>query len=86
MLWFPTILAMISALEKADNDQTCRQELTKASERLGKVLSETDIRLLIRSMVQKNGADMYAIFSTVIYMLFLHLSRLYTEILLMLQG
>ncbi|KAK1402881.1 Chromatin assembly factor 1 subunit A [Heracleum sosnowskyi] len=52
------ISAMISALEKADNDQTCKQELTKASERLGKVLSETDIRLLIGSMVQKIGADM----------------------------
>lgn len=68
--------AMISALEKADNDQTGKQELTKASERLGKVLSETDIRLLIGSMVQKIGADMYAIYNIpVMYMLFIHLYR-----------
>ncbi|KAL1803170.1 hypothetical protein ACET3Z_031817 [Daucus carota] len=52
------VSALISALEKVDHDQTHRQELTKASERLGKVLSEADIRLLIGSMVQKIGADM----------------------------
>lgn len=72
MLWFCCIPAMISALEKADNDQTCIQELTKASERLAKVLNETDIRLLIGSMVQKIGADMYGIYnSPVMYMLLL---------------
>lgn len=64
MLRFACVSALISALEKVDHDQTHRQELTKASERLGKVLSEADIRLLIGSMVQKIGADMYADFGS----------------------
>ncbi|KAK3007227.1 hypothetical protein RJ639_016169 [Escallonia herrerae] len=52
------VSAMITALEKSENDQDCKQEQMKASARLGKVLSEADIRLLVESMVQKNNADM----------------------------
>ncbi|KAK3001998.1 hypothetical protein RJ639_021777, partial [Escallonia herrerae] len=52
------VSAMITVLEKSENDQDCKQEQMKASARLGKVLSEADIRLLVESMVQKNNADM----------------------------
>lgn len=49
---------MISALQMSENHQNHKHDLTKASERLGKVLSEADIRLLVQSMEQKNGANM----------------------------
>ncbi|XP_074332597.1 chromatin assembly factor 1 subunit FAS1-like isoform X2 [Apium graveolens] len=49
-----SVCAMIAALEKPESDQSCRQLLMKASERLDRVLSETDIRLLVGSMIQKN--------------------------------
>ncbi|KAK4436092.1 Chromatin assembly factor 1 subunit FAS1 [Sesamum alatum] len=52
------VSAMINALEKPDNYPNYPQELTKASEKLSKVLHEADIRLLIESMSQKNGAEM----------------------------
>ncbi|KAK2988132.1 hypothetical protein RJ640_017464, partial [Escallonia rubra] len=52
------VSAMITALEKSESDQDCKQEQIKASARLAKVLSEADIRLLVESMVQKNSADM----------------------------
>uniref|UniRef100_A0A5B6YTU5 Putative chromatin assembly factor 1 subunit FAS1 n=1 Tax=Davidia involucrata TaxID=16924 RepID=A0A5B6YTU5_DAVIN len=52
------VSAMITTLQKSESPQNCGHELTKASERLVKVLSEADIRLLIENMVQKNGADM----------------------------
>ncbi|KAL8103663.1 hypothetical protein AgCh_028020 [Apium graveolens] len=45
VLMFLSDRAVISALEKADNNETCKQELTKVSEKLGKVLGETDIHL-----------------------------------------
>lgn len=53
------IAAMIATLQKSESDQSCRQLLMKASERLGKVLSETDIRLFVDSMVHKNKVDRY---------------------------
>lgn len=49
---------MITALQKSESDQTCRQELMKSLERLSKVSSDADIRLSIGNMVQKNGVDM----------------------------
>lgn len=52
-----SVCAMIAALQRSESDQSCRQLLMKASERLGKVLSETDIRLFVDSMVQKKKVD-----------------------------
>ncbi|KAL3833932.1 hypothetical protein ACJIZ3_008668 [Penstemon smallii] len=52
------LLAMISALEKSEDHQNSLQELMKATEKLGKVLDEVDIRLLMQTMAQKNGAEM----------------------------
>ncbi|CAK9142763.1 unnamed protein product [Ilex paraguariensis] len=48
---------MMTALQKSDGLQKGRQELMKASERFGKVLSEADIRLLVDSMAHKNGSN-----------------------------
>lgn len=54
--------ALLTALEKLGTDQNCSQERMTASEKLGKVLNEADIRLLVASMEQKNGAEVYVIF------------------------
>lgn len=51
---------MISALEKSEDHTTYLQELAKASEKLGRILNEADIRLLLENMSQKNSAEMYA--------------------------
>lgn len=51
------VSALLTALKKVETDQNCIQEQMKASEKLGKVLNETDIRLLVASMEQKNGAE-----------------------------
>ncbi|GFP95779.1 chromatin assembly factor 1 subunit fas1 [Phtheirospermum japonicum] len=53
-----TVLAMISALKKSEDRPNCLQELKKASEKLGKVLNEADIRLLMETMSHKHGAEM----------------------------
>ncbi|KAM7461274.1 hypothetical protein LguiA_029395 [Lonicera macranthoides] len=45
---------------KSESQWNGKEELLKAFERLGKVLPEEDICQLVGSMVQKNGADMYA--------------------------
>lgn len=50
---------MISALEKSEDHPTCLQDLAKASEKLGRILNEADIRLLMENMSQKNSAEMY---------------------------
>lgn len=50
---------MIKALEKSENHPNYLQEVTKASEKLSKVLHEADIRLLMENMSQKSGAEMY---------------------------
>lgn len=50
---------MINALKKSEINQKCKIDVTKASEKLGKVLNEADIRLLVDNMVKKDGADMY---------------------------
>ena len=50
---------MITALQKQETDQNYESDLIKSSEKLGKVLTEADIRLLIDGLLQKNGAKMY---------------------------
>ncbi|GAV79235.1 CAF1A domain-containing protein, partial [Cephalotus follicularis] len=51
------VSAMITALQKSENDQNYKHDVMKASEKLGKVLSVSDIRILMNSMMEKNGAD-----------------------------
>ncbi|KAJ6982831.1 chromatin assembly factor 1 subunit FAS1-like [Populus alba x Populus x berolinensis] len=48
---------MIIALQKQETDQNYESDLIKSSEKLGKVLTEADIRLLIDGLLQKNGAE-----------------------------
>ncbi|XP_043705396.1 chromatin assembly factor 1 subunit FAS1-like [Telopea speciosissima] len=52
------VSAMISSLQMPKSCQNYRTDLVKASEKIGKVLNQADIRLLVENMVQKNGTDM----------------------------
>ncbi|XP_073040417.1 LOW QUALITY PROTEIN: chromatin assembly factor 1 subunit FAS1 [Primulina eburnea] len=52
------VLAMISLLEKPEARQDHLQEVSKASERLAKVLNEADILSLMENMSQKTGCEM----------------------------
>ncbi|XP_022718437.1 chromatin assembly factor 1 subunit FAS1 [Durio zibethinus] len=52
------VSAMITMLQKSENGQNYKHDFMKASEKLVKVLSEADIRLLMSSMLQKSGAEM----------------------------
>ncbi|GMH13056.1 hypothetical protein Nepgr_014897 [Nepenthes gracilis] len=52
------ILAVITALQNPENDQSYKLDLMRASYKLNKVLNEADIRLLVENMAQKNGSDM----------------------------
>ncbi|KAL1532830.1 chromatin assembly factor 1 subunit FAS1-like [Salvia divinorum] len=52
------VTAMINALEKSGDHPNLLQDLAKASEKIGKVLNEADIRLLMESILQKNAAEM----------------------------
>ncbi|KAL9248293.1 hypothetical protein vseg_021632 [Gypsophila vaccaria] len=47
---------VITSLRKSEDDQSFN--LAKAEEKLGKVLSEADIRLLVESLAQKNDSEM----------------------------
>lgn len=51
--------AMITALQKPETDENYKSDLKKSSGKLGKVLREADIRLLVDGMLQKNGTEMY---------------------------
>ncbi|OMO82542.1 Chromatin assembly factor 1 subunit A [Corchorus olitorius] len=50
--------AMISLLQKWENNENYKHGFIKASEKLVKILSEADIRSLMCSMSQKSGAEM----------------------------
>ncbi|KAL3520441.1 hypothetical protein ACH5RR_018590 [Cinchona calisaya] len=50
------VSAMIAALEKSESHENY-QELMKALERLGKILNEADIRLLVDNVVQNTGME-----------------------------
>ncbi|CAK7325984.1 unnamed protein product [Dovyalis caffra] len=52
------VSAMITALQKSETDRNYESDLITSSEKLGKVLREADIRLLVDGMLQKNGAEM----------------------------
>ncbi|GAB2277152.1 hypothetical protein Dimus_011859 [Dionaea muscipula] len=49
------ILGVISALQRPENHQA----LVKASNELNKILNEADIRLLVESMTQRTGSDLF---------------------------
>lgn len=51
------VSAMITALQKSESGPNFINDLMKASEKLGKVLSEASIRVLVDSMLKKNGAE-----------------------------
>ncbi|KAL8233184.1 hypothetical protein R6Q57_002962 [Mikania cordata] len=51
------VSAVITELMKPDSTSEGGQKITKASERLNKVLNEAEIRSLVEKMEQKNGAD-----------------------------
>ncbi|XP_022893059.1 chromatin assembly factor 1 subunit FAS1-like isoform X1 [Olea europaea var. sylvestris] len=51
------VLAMITALEKSEVHQSYREDLIRASDKLSKVLTEADVRLLMETMSQKNAAE-----------------------------
>lgn len=74
--------ALLTALKKVETDENCTQEQMKASEKLGKVLNEADIRLLVASMEQKNGAEVYVISFSSLVLFFLYFSsfQLFTQI------
>ncbi|KAJ6429354.1 hypothetical protein OIU84_020894 [Salix udensis] len=52
------VFAIITALQKSETDENYKSDLIKSSGKLGKVLREADIRLLVDGMLQKNGAEM----------------------------
>ncbi|XP_021289832.1 chromatin assembly factor 1 subunit FAS1 [Herrania umbratica] len=52
------VSAMITLLQKWGNDQNYKHDFMQASEKLVKVLSEAEIRLLMCNMSQKSGAEM----------------------------
>ncbi|ESR46817.1 Chromatin assembly factor 1 subunit FAS1 [Citrus sinensis] len=51
------VSAMITALQKSESGPNFINDLMKASEKLGKVLSEASIRVLVDSTLKKNGAE-----------------------------
>lgn len=51
------VSAVITELMKPESTLNSAHKVMKASERLSKVLSEAEIRLLVEKMEQKNGAD-----------------------------
>ncbi|KAL9351946.1 hypothetical protein Peur_054626 [Populus x canadensis] len=48
---------MITALQRQETDQNYQSDLIKSSQKLGKVLTEADIRLLIDGLLQKKGPE-----------------------------
>ncbi|KAG8496914.1 hypothetical protein CXB51_008096 [Gossypium anomalum] len=54
------VSAMITLLERWEDNQKYKHGFVKASEKLFKVLNEADIRFLMRNMSQQSGAEMDA--------------------------
>ncbi|XP_010258465.1 PREDICTED: chromatin assembly factor 1 subunit FAS1 isoform X2 [Nelumbo nucifera] len=52
------VSAMISAIQMPESHQNYRNELSKASDKLGKALNEGEIRSFVYNMVQKNNSDL----------------------------
>ncbi|KAK8546550.1 hypothetical protein V6N13_067759 [Hibiscus sabdariffa] len=52
------VSAMLTLLQKPENGKSYKHDFMKASEKLAKVLSEVDIRVLMSNMLQKTDAEM----------------------------
>ncbi|KAK9141161.1 hypothetical protein Scep_010842 [Stephania cephalantha] len=52
------VMAIISILQRPEGNPNYKPDLTKAYEKIAKVLAESDIRLLVEKMVKQNEADM----------------------------
>ncbi|KAL4339414.1 hypothetical protein GQ457_08G014350 [Hibiscus cannabinus] len=52
------VSAMLTLLQKPEDGKSYKHDFMKASEKLAKVLSEVDIRLLMSNMLQKTDAEM----------------------------
>lgn len=50
---------MMMALQKSDSDQNYKHDLIKATEKLGKVRREEDIRSFVNDLLQRNGSHLY---------------------------
>ncbi|GLT40932.1 hypothetical protein SLA2020_150280 [Shorea laevis] len=51
------VTEMITALKRSENDQTYKDDLIKAAEKLSKVSNEANIRLLVHNMLQRSGTE-----------------------------
>ncbi|EOA33749.1 hypothetical protein CARUB_v10019943mg [Capsella rubella] len=49
---------MLAVLQRGETEKSCRSDLSKAAEKLGKILSEVDIRSFMDNMLQKNSTEM----------------------------
>lgn len=52
------ISAMLAALQRPETEKSCRSDLSKAAEKLGKILNKVDIRSFMDNMLQKNSTEM----------------------------
>ncbi|CAD5316359.1 unnamed protein product [Arabidopsis thaliana] len=52
------VSAMLAALQREETEKLWRSDLSKAAEKLGKILSEVDIRSFLDNMMQKNSSEM----------------------------
>ncbi|KAL1223110.1 Chromatin assembly factor 1 subunit FAS1 [Cardamine amara subsp. amara] len=52
------VSAMLAVLQREETEKLCRSDLSKAAEKLGKVLSEVDIRLFMDNILKKNSTEM----------------------------
>ncbi|CAG7903868.1 unnamed protein product [Brassica rapa] len=52
------VSAMLDVLQRGETEKSFRTDLNKAAEKLGKVLSEVDIRSFMDNMLQKNSTEM----------------------------
>lgn len=50
--------AMLDALQRGESEKSWRSDVSKANEKLGKVLSEVEIRSFMDNMLQKNSVEM----------------------------
>lgn len=49
---------VISSLQKPEDHPTYKTDMTKAAEKLTKVLAEADIQLLMQTLNQKNDSEL----------------------------
>uniref|UniRef100_A0A1J3J1U8 Chromatin assembly factor 1 subunit FAS1 n=1 Tax=Noccaea caerulescens TaxID=107243 RepID=A0A1J3J1U8_NOCCA len=52
------VSAMLDTLQRGESEKSWRSDVSKANEKLGKVLSEVEIRSFMDNMLQKNSVEM----------------------------